>query len=103
LQPVVLAPVGFGQEVHEVPQESTLSFGSQMPLQSWVPDGQVPEQAEALSMHAPAQSFMPTGHAGTHAVPSQVTDPPAGFWHVVHDVAPQLSMLWLLTHRPLHK
>ena len=102
-QLVVLAPVGLGQDEHEAPQESTPSLGLQIPLQSCVPDAHTPEHAAALSMQTPAQSFIPVGQAGRHEVPSQVTDPPVGFWHVVHEVAPQLSVLVLLTHRPLHR
>ena len=36
LQLVELAPVGFGQDVHNVPQLSTLVFEAQRPVQSWV-------------------------------------------------------------------
>jgi hypothetical protein len=79
LQPVALAPVGFGQEVHEAPQLSTLVFIAQRPPQSWVPVAHTPEQEALVAMHAPAQSLVPVGQLGTHDVPSQVTAPPVGF------------------------
>lgn len=104
LQVVVSAPVGLGQAVHDVaPQLSTLVFEAQIPEQLWVPGMQTPEHAAAMSMQAPAHGFMPDGQAGTHAVPSQVTVPPVGFWQVVHDVVPQLPTSMLLTQRPLHE
>jgi hypothetical protein len=99
-QVVVLAPVGFGHDVHEVPHESTTLFDLHRPWQSCVPDAQTPEQAVALPMQAPAQSFIPVGHAGTHEVPSHVTVPPVGCWQLVHEVVPQLPMSLLLTHLP---
>jgi hypothetical protein len=76
---VALAPVGFGHAAQDVaPQVSTLVFVAQIPEQLWVPAGHTPEQAAAAAMHVPAHSFIPVGHAGTHAVPSHVTVPPAG-------------------------
>jgi hypothetical protein len=53
-------------------------------------------------MQAPLHSFIPLGHAGAHARPSQVTEPPVGTWHAVHDVGPQVATAWLLTHLPPH-
>jgi hypothetical protein len=78
LQVVAPAPVGFGQATHEVPQLSMLVLSAQRPAQLWVPVGHMPEHAAVAAMHAPAHSFMPAGQAGTHMVPSQVTDPPLG-------------------------
>jgi hypothetical protein len=99
VQVVVLAPVGLGQAVHEVPHVSMLVFMAQMPPQSCVPVGQSPHKL-SVGTHAPAHSLGPGGHAGTHVVPSQVTEPPVGIWHAVHDVVPQLPTSRLLTHRP---
>lgn len=90
LHVVSLAPVGLGQAVHEVPQESTLLFVAQIPLQLWVPTGQTPAHAIPLSMQADKHSFNPVGQLGTQAVPSQVTDPPIGIGQVVQDVVPQV-------------
>lgn len=56
---LLLAPVGLGQAVHDVPHDSTLVSDEQMPLQSWVPVGQVTAHGIALSMHVPAHSFIP--------------------------------------------
>ena len=78
MQVVELAPVGNGQDVQEVPQLSTLVLLAQMPEQLWVPLAQTPLHAALLAMHAPAHSFVPDGQAGTHCVPSQVTEPPVG-------------------------
>lgn len=77
-----------------------------MPLQLCVPAGQVPLHALAFGMHAPAHSLLPVGQAGTHARPSQVTDPPpVGAWQAVHDVlslGPQVATALLSTHLPPH-
>jgi len=79
LQVESLAPVGFGHAAHDVgPQEFTLVFAAQRPLQSCEPAAHCPEHAITISMHAPAHSFMPVGQAGTHAAPSQLTVPPVG-------------------------
>jgi hypothetical protein len=94
---VALAPVGLGQPVQVVPHVSTLLFVAQMPLQSCVPVGQVP-QAAVVAMQAPAHSLVSVGQAGTHAVPSQATEPPVGIVHAVHEVVPQLPVSSLLTH-----
>lgn len=99
LQVAALAPAGFGQAWQLVPHESTLRFMAQMPLQSCVPVGQVPHTA-LVAMQAPAHSLVSMGQVGTHAVPSQPTVPPAGIWHAVHDVVPQLPTSLLLTHLP---
>ena len=79
LQVVALAPTGFEHDVHAVvPQESTLVFDAQTPLQSCVPFGHTPEQAAVEATQAPAQGFIPEGQAGTQAVPLHVTLPPVG-------------------------
>jgi len=102
-QIVALAPGGFAQDVQLAPHESTLVFDAQMPLQSCVPVGQTPEQEDAVSMHVPTHSFFPVGHAGWHAVPSQLVVPPAGAAHAVHDVVPQLPTDLLLTQVLPHR
>lgn len=79
LQLVALAPVGLGQDIHNVPQLSMLVFEAQSPVQSCVPMSHMPEHEAAPSMHVPAHSFIPDGHVGTHAVPLQVASPPIGF------------------------
>jgi hypothetical protein len=100
LQLVALAPVGFGQDTHEDPQLSTLESIAQMPLQSCVPVPHTPWHDVLLPMQAPAQILVPDGQAGTHDVPSQVTDPPVGLTQFVHDVVPQLPTSVLRTHLP---
>jgi len=104
LQLVEVAPAGKGHAVHDVvPQLATSVLLAQMPEQSWVPLEQTPLHAELLAMQVPAQSFMFAGQAGTHCVPSQVTEPPAGCMHAVHDEVPQLPTSVLLTHLPPHR
>lgn len=104
LQLVEVAPAGKGHAVHDVvPQLPTSVLLAQMPEQSWVPLEQTPLQAALLAMQLPAQSFMLAGQAGTHCVPSQVTEPPAGCTHAVHDEVPQLPTSPLLTHLPPHR
>ena len=99
-QEVALAPVGLGHAVHDVvPQVSALVLAAQIPAQLCVPAGHTPEHAAAASMQVPAQSFMPVGQAGRHVVPSQVTLPPVGIVHAVHEVVPQLPTSRLLTQR----
>ena len=99
----MLAPVGFAHAAHDVvPHVSTLVFRAQIPEQLCVPAAQTPEQAVAASMQLPAHSFVPVGHAGWHIVPSHATEPPAGSWHAVHEVVPQLPTSLLLTHLPPH-
>jgi hypothetical protein len=104
LQLVEVAPVGKGHAVHDVvPQLATSVLVAQMPEQSWVPLGQVPLHAALLAMQVFVQSFMLEGQVGTHCVPSQVTEPPVGCVHAVHDEAPQLPTSLLLTHLPPHR
>ena len=99
-----VAPVGKGHAVHDVvPQLATSVLLAQMPEQSWVPLEQTPLHAELLAMQVPAQSFMLAGQAGRHCVPSQVTEPPVGCMHAVHDEVPQLPTSALLTHLPPHR
>jgi hypothetical protein len=101
---VDVAPVGKVHAVHDVvPQLPTSVLLAQMPEQSWVPLEQTPLHAELLGMQVPAQSFMLAGQAGTHCVPSQVTEPPVGCMHGAHDEAPQLPTSALLTHLPPHR
>lgn len=101
-QVVSLAPVGLGHaRQDEGPQVSTLVFEAQIPLQLCDPPGHCPEQAAAMSMQPPRHSFIPMGHVGTHAAPSQLTmPPPVGVWHAEHDVLPQLATSVFFTHRP---
>src|SRR5581483_3496542 len=86
LQLVEVAPAGNGHAVHDVvPQLPTSVSLAQMPEQLWVPLAQTPLHAALLAMHVPAHSFMLDGHAGTHCVPSQVTEPPDGCMHAVQE------------------
>jgi hypothetical protein len=101
-QLVVLAPVGLGHEVQADPQLSTLTFDAHRPLQSWVVPMHTPAHEAAPSMQVPAHSFMPGLQVGMHTVPSQVAEPPVGFWQAVQEVVPQLPTSLLLTHLPPH-
>ncbi len=104
LQLVEVAPVGKGHAAHDVvPQLATSVLLAQIPEQLWVPLAQAPLHAELLAMQVPAQSFMLVGHTGTHCVPSQVTEPPVGCMHAVHDEVPQVPTSLLLTHLPPHR
>ena len=47
-----------------------------MPLQLCVAAGHVPLHAFAFGIQAPEHSLLPVAHAGWHAKPSHVTDPP---------------------------
>ena len=99
-QLVALAPGGLAHPTHDVtPHVLTLVLAAQTPPQLCVPAGHWPEQAAAMSTHAPTHSFIPVGHAGTHAVPSHVTEPSVGAWQAWQDVVPQLPMSLLLTQR----
>jgi hypothetical protein len=65
----------------------------------------IPSQAFAFGMHAPRHSFIPAGHAGWQARPSQVTVPPVGVMQGMHDAlsfGPQLATILLSTHLPPH-
>jgi hypothetical protein len=104
LQLVDVAPLGNGHAMHDVvPQLPTSVLLAQMPEQSWVPLAHTPLHAALLAMQVPAHNFMLEGHAGTHCVPSQVTEPPAGCVHAVQDEVPQLPTSVLLTHLPPHR
>lgn len=94
---------GVGHDVQVEPQKLVLVSDWQMPLQLCEPVGQTPLQAFAVGMQAPAHSLVVLVQAGTHASPSQVTVPPVGAWHAVHDVVsfgPQVATALLLTHLP---
>jgi hypothetical protein len=80
-----------------------LVSAAQTPEQLCVPVGHCPEQAALEAMHEPAHTFMPEGQAGTHAVPSQLTVPPAGARHGAQEFVPQLITSWLLTQLPLQE
>ena len=102
-QTAVPFEAGTMQALQPAPQKEVLVSAWHTPLQLCVPVGQVPLQAIALAMQAPLHSLLPLGHAGTHARPSHVTDPPpVGAWHGVHDVGPQVATSRLLTHLPPH-
>ena len=99
-----VAPLGKGHAVHAVaPQLATSVLLAQMPAQLWVPLAQPPLHAALLAIQVPAHSFMLVGHAGTHCVPSQVTEPPIGWVHAAQDEVPQLPTSVLLTHLPPHR
>jgi hypothetical protein len=74
---VAIAPAGATQGAQEDgPQELTLVFSAQTPLQSCVRSGQEPVQGAASSMHSPRHSFLPAGQVPPHLVPSQIAVPP---------------------------
>jgi hypothetical protein len=67
------------QGVHEeVPQLAASVFETQLPLQLWVPDGQLPSHALPAAMQVPLHSVVPVGHSAPHLEPSQVALPPLG-------------------------
>lgn len=90
---------GTGQGVQEEPHELTLASSKQLPLQSWVPLGQVPLHAMFVAMQAPTHNFCPLGQAPPHDVPSQVAVPPIGGVHGVQDML-QLFASVELTQSP---
>jgi hypothetical protein len=84
------------------PQKLTSLVGTQVPLQSRWPVGQVPLQAWLLGMQAPAQSLVPCGHWAPHLTPSQVAVPPVGMGQGVQEV-PQLVGLVSLRQASLQR
>jgi hypothetical protein len=81
---VALATAGHAAQL--APQEFTLVFDAQTPLQSWVPLGQAPMHDAAWSMHAFAHSFWPARQVAPHFVPSHVARPPSGAGQAEQDV-----------------
>lgn len=75
---VAVASVTAGQAAQLAPQEFTLVFERQRPLQSCVPMGQAPMQAVPFAMQTLAQSFSPVGQLAPQVVPSHVAVPPCG-------------------------
>jgi len=78
LAQVAVAFVTAGQAAQLPPQEFTLVFERQRPLQSCVPMGQTPMQAAPFAMQTLAQTFSPIGHFAPQVVPSHVAAPPCG-------------------------
>jgi hypothetical protein len=76
--------------VHEVPQLATSLSKTQLPLQLWVPEGQLPPQAFPAAMQVPLHNIVPPGHSAPHFVPSHVAVPPIGTGQGVQPV-PQLA------------
>jgi hypothetical protein len=91
-----------GQGMQLGPQKLTSLFGTQVPLQSRWPVGQVPLQAWLLGTQAPAQSLVPWGHWAPHLTPSQVAVPPVGMGQGVQEV-PQLVGLVSLKQASLQR
>ena len=89
--------MGVEHAVHDMPHEFALVFGWQVPLQSWLPLAQTPEQDAVEAMQTPAHSFMPDGQVPPHIVPSQVAVPPVGTVQAVQ-LEPQELIAVLLTH-----
>ena len=81
--------VGTGHCVHDVPHCSALVSDTHTPSQLWAPVGHVPSQARSSAMHAPLQILLPVGQAGMQETPLQLTVPPVGAVHGVHEVEPQ--------------
>jgi len=78
LAQVAVAFATAGQAAQRAPHEFTLVFERQRPLQSCVPAGHTPMQAEPAAMQTLAQSFSPVGQLAPQVVPSQVAVPPCG-------------------------
>jgi hypothetical protein len=72
--------------MHEVPQFAVSLLETQLPLQLWVPAGQLPSQALPCSMQDPLQILVLGGQLVPHFVPSQVALPPAGMGQGVQPV-----------------
>ncbi len=87
----------------EAEQHAPSSIQVLVPGQRFCPVGHVPLHAAFAAMQVPLQFCgRLVGQAGTHAVPLQLTVPPAGAWQgVAHSVSPQVSTELLLTHLPL--
>ena len=97
---------GVGHDVQVAPQKLVLVSDWQMPLQLCDPVAQTPLHAFAVGIQAPAHSLVVLVQAGTQASPSQVTLPPVGAWHAVHDVesfGPQVAVALFSTHLPPHR
>src|SRR3954465_4443157 len=75
---VAVPPWGARQALQAVPQKFALLSSAQMPLQLWLPLGQVPVQAWVSGIQALRQSFLPLEQAAPHWVPSQVARPSIG-------------------------
>ena len=86
LAQVAVALVTAGQAAQREPQEFTLVFERQRPLQSCVPMGQMPMQAAPFGMQTLAQTFWPVGQLAPQVVPSQVAVPPCGVEQAEQDV-----------------
>ena len=98
--------VGVGHEMQLAVQKLVLVSDWQIPLQLCVPDEHMPMHAFAVGMQAPAHSLVVPVHAGTHASPSQVTEPPLGAVHAEQDVrslGPHAVIDLLSTHLPPHR
>lgn len=95
---------GAGHDTQLAPQKVVLVSGWQMPLQLCVPVGQGPHGV-FVGIHAPAHTFVPLGHAGWHARPSQVAVPPIGTSQGIQEVlsfGPHVATALLSTHLPPH-
>jgi hypothetical protein len=66
------------QGLHEAPQLAVSLLGTQLPLQLWVPSGQVPSHAFPFAWQMPLHKVVSAGHSEPHLVPSQVALPPDG-------------------------
>ena len=84
---VASAFIGVGQGWHELPQLLTAVLGWQKPLQSCVPDGQVPSQDAPTGRHLRLvlHKAVPCGQVGWHMPLVQVTPPPSAGAQGVHD------------------
>jgi hypothetical protein len=78
LAQVAVAFVTAGQAAQLTPQEFTLVFDRQRPLQSCVSMGHMPIQAVPFAMQTLAQSFSPVGQLALQVVPLHVAVPPCG-------------------------
>lgn len=101
---VAVPPAGAVQVVHDVaPHEAMLVFWLQMPPQLCEAVSHALLQAMALSMHAPAHSFLPVGHVPLHVPPAvHVAVPPVTGGHALHDL-PHVATSVSLAHEVPHR
>lgn len=70
---VATPPVGTGQATHDIPQVAMSSFGTHVPVQSWVPGAQMVKAAPSR----PPMLGSLTGRSKLASTPGEVSTPPS--------------------------